>query len=289
MTQSPVAAHAFAKVNLALAVYPAAADGYHPLRGIFQSVSLFDTVTISPASVDAVTVSNEEAPADESNTAWQALDAVRRAARLPITSHLELDKHIPAGAGLGGGSADAGAVIGLLTTAYGLDDEVAEEIAISIGSDVPFALTGGTALVTGRGDTIVPMEPLSGFALAIVVPPFSLGTPEVFREWDRLDNPTGDVVPDAHLPPILRDREPIRNDLYPAAVSLDPRIAEWRAELSSIWGGTVCMTGSGSALYSFFADIDEAQSAASEITIPTRASVGVGLVQRAWERTDAKV
>jgi 4-diphosphocytidyl-2-C-methyl-D-erythritol kinase len=288
MNHSPIAAHAFAKVNLALAVYPAAADGYHPLRGIFQSVSLFDTVTITPASSDDVTVSNDEAPADESNTAWRALDAVRRAARLPISSHLDLDKRIPAGAGLGGGSADAGGVIGLLAAAYGLDDEVAEEIAISIGADVPFALTGGTALVTGRGDTIVPMEPLTGFALAIVVPPFSLGTPEVFREWDRLDNPIGDPVPDSDLPPILRGREPIRNDLYSAAMSLDPRLAEWRSELATIWGTSVCMTGSGSALFGFFANLDEADSAAAEITIPTRASLGVGLVQRAWERTDVQ-
>jgi 4-diphosphocytidyl-2-C-methyl-D-erythritol kinase len=286
VTQIPVAADAYAKVNLALAVYRGSADGYHPLRGIFQSVSLFDTVTISPASDDAITVSNAESPSDESNTAWRALDAVRRAARLPLTSHLDIDKRIPAGAGLGGGSADAAAVIGLLASRYGLDEEVANEIAISIGSDVPFALRGGTALVTGRGDTIVPMEPLDGFALAIVVPPFSLGTPEVFREWDRLDGPVGAAVSDDDLPPVLRGREPIRNDLYPAAVSLDPRIAEWRSELASIWGSPVCMTGSGSALFSFFASVDEAEGAAAEVAIPTRAAVGVGLVQHGWKRTD---
>jgi 4-diphosphocytidyl-2-C-methyl-D-erythritol kinase len=286
MSREPMSALAYAKVNLALAVYPAAADGYHPLRGIYQSVSLADTVTISPASDDEINVSNDEAPADATNTAWIALDAVRRAARLPITSRLDIDKRIPAGSGLGGGSADAAAVIGLLAASYGIDDEVSDEIAISIGSDVPFALRGGTALVTGRGDTIATMEPLAGFAIAIVVPPFALGTPEVFREWDRLDNPVGDVVPDGNLPPALRGREPIRNDLYAAAVSVDPRIAEWRSELAGIWGSTVCMTGSGSALFSFFANIDEAASAASAVTMPTRASVGVGLVQRGWERTD---
>lgn len=286
MTRTVVSALAHAKINLALAVYPAAADGYHPLRGIFQSVSLSDTVTIGPASEDAITVSNHEAPDDESNVAWKALDAVRRASRLPMASHLDIVKGIPAGAGLGGGSADAGAVIGLLTSEYGLDAETAEEIAVSIGADVPFALTGGTALVTGRGDTIVPMEPLSGFALAIVVPPFELGTPDVFREWDRLDHPIGPVVSDADLPPILRSKEPVRNDLYPAAVSLDPRLAEWRAEIESLWGTAVCMTGSGSALFSFFAGRDEADGAAAAVTIPTRASVGVDLVQSAWERID---
>lgn len=287
MNTRPVAARAHAKVNLALAVYPAAADGYHPLRGIFQSVSLSDTVTITPASQDEITVSNEEAPADESNTAWKALEAVRRAARIPLPSHLSIDKRIPAGAGLGGGSADAGAVIGMLAPACGLDEDTAREIAISIGSDVPFALTGGTAMVTGRGDTIAQIEPLEGFALAIVVPPFSLGTPEVFREWDRLDNPVGDAVPDESLPPVLRGREPIRNDLYPAAISLDPRLAEWRAELMSLWSSAVCMTGSGSALFGFFPDIDDASSAAEAVRWPTRAAVAVALVQNAWERVDA--
>ncbi len=286
MNLRPISARAYAKVNLALAVYPAAADGYHPLRGIFQSISLSDTVTITPASSDGIIISNDEAPADESNTAWQALDAVRRAARLPLPSELSIDKRIPAGAGLGGGSADAGAVIGLLAPACGLEEDIALEIAASIGSDVPFALSGGTALVTGRGDTIVPMEPLGGFALAIVVPPFGLSTPEVFREWDRLGNPVGEAVPDDALPPSLRRREPIRNDLYPAAVSLDPRLADWRDELASIWGSVVCMTGSGSALFGFFGDLDEATDAAAAVGLPTRASVGVGLVQKAWERTD---
>lgn len=284
MTPVPLAARAFAKVNLALAVYPAAADGYHPLRGIFQSVSLADVITIEPASEDGIVISNSEAPADESNIAWIALEAVRRATRLPLVSRLSIDKAIPAGAGLAGGSADAGAVIGLLGTEYGLDPEVAVEIAASIGSDVPFALSGGTALVTGRGDTISPMLPMSGFALAIVVPPFELATPEVFREWDRLDRPIGVEVSDHQLPPVLRGAEPIRNDLYPAALSLDPRIGEWRDELASLWGTAVCMTGSGSALFSFFPNVDEASDAADAVSMPVRASVGVGLETRGWER-----
>ena len=287
MIHGPVTARAHAKVNLALAVFHRAADGYHPLRGIFQSVALSDAVTVTPASADAVTVSNDESPSDRSNVAWRALEAVRRAARHPLTAELHIDKRIPAGAGLGGGSADAGAVIGLFADAYGLDDELALEVAASIGSDVPFAVTGGTALVAGRGDVLTPIEPLSGFALALVVPPFSLSTPAVFDEWDRLGGPTGESVPDHQLPPELRGREPIRNDLFIAAMSLDPRIAEWRDELTGLWGSPVCMTGSGSALFGFFPSMEEAGAAAAAVNIPTRASVGVNLVDRGWERTDA--
>lgn len=277
---------AYAKVNLALAVYPAAADGFHPLRGIFQSVSLADTVSIEPASTDVVLVSNDEAPSDETNLAWRAFDSARRAARMPAAARLTIDKRIPAGAGLGGGSADAACVIGLMSDRYGIDEEMAFDIAASIGSDVPFALTGGTAIVEGRGDRIDSQPPLAGFALCVVVPPFALGTPAVFKEWDRLDGPVGRVVPDTDLPPILRGGLPIRNDLYPAALSLDRRIGDWCDALEHLWGTSVSMTGSGSSLFTFFESVDEAAGAAEAVDLPVRAAEAVSLVDHGWEPID---
>jgi 4-diphosphocytidyl-2-C-methyl-D-erythritol kinase len=277
---------AYAKVNLALAVYPAAADGFHPLRGIFQSISLSDTVSIEPASSDDVEVSNDEAPSDDTNLAWVAFDSVRRAVRMPAAARLSIDKRIPAGAGLGGGSADAACVIGLMRDRHGLDDEMAMDIAASIGSDVPFALTGGTVIVEGRGDRLDPQPPLTGFALCVVVPPFSLETPAVFNEWDRIGEPIGEPVPDDALPPILRGGQPIRNDLYPAALSLDKRIGDWRDELGHLWGTSVSMTGSGSALFAFFESLDEATSAAEAVDLPVRAAEAVSLVDRGWEQID---
>lgn len=277
---------AYAKVNLALAVYPAAADGFHPLRGLFQSVSLSDTITIEPASKDDVVVSNDETPSDATNLAWMAFDSTRRAARMPGTARLVIDKKIPTGAGLGGGSADAACVIGLMADRHGLDEEMALDIAAAIGSDVPFALTGGTAIVEGRGDRIEAQRPLTGFALCVVVPPFSLGTPNVFREWDRLGGPLGTAASDAELPPVLRGGLPIRNDLYPAALSLDARIGDWRDELMHLWGVSVHMTGSGSALFAFFASTDEAAGAAGAVDLPVRAAEPVSLVARGWEQID---
>lgn len=277
---------AYAKVNLALAVYPAAADGFHPLRGLFQSVSMSDTITIEPASSDDVVTSNDEAPSDATNVAWMAFDTTRRAVRTPGAARLVIDKRIPAGAGLGGGSADAACVIGLMADHHGLDEEMALDIAASIGSDVPFALTGGTAIVEGRGDRIDPQRPLTGFALCIVVPPFSLSTPAVFKEWDRLDGPVGDAVPDAYLPPVLRGGLPIRNDLYAAALSLDSRIGDWSDALTHLWGTSVSMTGSGSALFAYFESVDEAADAAAAVDIPVRAAEAVSLVARGWESID---
>jgi len=277
---------AYAKVNLALVVRPRAADGFHPLRGLFQSISLADTIELVPSTTDEITVSNDEAPSDESNLAWRAVEAIRRASRDPRAISLHISKMIPSGAGLGGGSADAGATIGLLAPEHGIDDGLALEIASSLGSDVPFSLTGGTALVRGRGEMVDRAEPLTGFSLAIVVPPFGLSTPDVFREWDHMGGPVGEAVPDGDLPTELRGGEPIRNDLYPAAVSLDPRIGEWRAELMSLWGTTVAMTGSGSALFAFFPSLDEARGAVDAVGVPVRAAEPVGLVDRGWETID---
>ncbi len=279
-------AHAYAKVNLALAVYRPSADGYHPLSGIFQSVSLHDDVTIEGAAHDTVSVSNDEAPADATNLAFRAVDAARRAARLAAPVSLTIDKRIPSGAGLGGGSADAAAALGLMGDRYGIDDDTIMDIAASLGSDVPFAYRGGTCLVEGRGERLTPLESLDGFALVIVVPPFALSTPEVFRRWDDLGGPTGPAIGDASLPPTLRGGLPMRNDLYPAAVSLDPRIDDWRAELAAAWGRDVAMTGSGSALFGFFSDLDEAHDAAAAVDTPARAVEAVTPVDRGWERDD---
>jgi 4-diphosphocytidyl-2-C-methyl-D-erythritol kinase len=287
VTPQPLSALAFAKVNLALVVYHSAADGYHPIQGLFQSVSLSDTVRIVPSTDDRVFVSNDEAPADEHNVAWVALDRMRHLARIPMAMELHLEKRIPAGAGLGGGSADAGAVVGLFSDTYDVDAEDSKAVAASIGSDVPFALEGGTAVVRGRGEVIEPVRTLEGFAIALVVPPFSLETPEVFRMWDELGGPHGRALSDGSLPPELRGREPIRNDLYPAAVALDPRIADWADQLSTAWGTEVSMTGSGSALFAYFADRAEADAAADSVSIPARLSTGVSLVDRGWERIHA--
>jgi 4-diphosphocytidyl-2-C-methyl-D-erythritol kinase len=279
-------ADAYAKINLALAVFPASADGFHPLRGIFQSVSLADTVALSLASEDHMSVSNQETPADESNLAWRAFDGARRVARINQPGHVTLRKRIPVGAGLGGGSADAAAVLGMAGEQFGLDNEAMTEIAEGLGSDVPFALVGGTCMAEGRGERLTLLEPLTGFSIALVVPPFAMETPAVYARWDALDGPEGEPIIDAHLPPSLRGGLPMRNDLYPAAVSLDERIGDWRADLSARWGTSVAMTGSGSALFGFFADMDEATSAAESVDVPARLSVAVEPVDRGWRRID---
>jgi 4-diphosphocytidyl-2-C-methyl-D-erythritol kinase len=193
-----------------------------------------------------------------------------------------IHKRIPAGAGLGGGSADAAATLGMAAARFGIDIEDAMEIAEGLGSDVPFSFVGGTRLAEGRGERLTPLEPLAGFGIAIVVPPFSLSTPMVYAKWDAMDGPIDDPIDDRHLPPQLRGRLPIRNDLYPAAIALDPRVGDWRSELGARWGVPVAMTGSGSALFAFFPSASEASSAAAAVDVPCRLSVGVEPTDRGW-------
>jgi 4-diphosphocytidyl-2-C-methyl-D-erythritol kinase len=279
-------AEAYAKINIALAVFPPSADGFHPLRGIFQSVSLADIVDLSLASEDHISVSNLEAPSDESNLAWRAFDAARRAARIGQPGHVAIQKRIPAGAGLGGGSADAAAVLGMAADRFKLERDDVVDIAEELGSDVPFSFVGGSCLAEGRGERLTQLEPLTGFAIAVVVPPFAMETPAVYARWDALGGPEGEKIVDAHLPPSLRGGLPMRNDLYPAAVSLDERIGDWRADLSRRWGTSVAMTGSGSALFAFFGDMDEAASAAASVDVPARLAVAAEPVDRGWRRID---
>lgn len=276
-------ASAYAKVNLGLRVAGPGPDGFHPLRALFQSVAWADEVDLEPADADAIVVVHGGAPEDESNLAWRALAAVRSIGGAAEPMRVQLRKEIPAGAGLGGGSADAAAVLGLAGRRYGVDREALLGLAAELGADVPFAFIGGSALVTGRGEIVEPLPAITGFALAIVVPPVELETPRVYRAWDTLGEPQGPALTAAALPPALRDYAPLGNDLYPAAASLAPQLDDWRDELSRRWDTPVAMTGSGSGLFAFFPTLDEAAGAIEAIPIGARGAQAVEPATRGWE------
>lgn len=264
-------ARAYGKVNLALEV-GARTGTLHSVRAISQSISWHDEIDLEPHDEDAIDVPGGGAPADSDNLAWRALHQVRELAGTTRPFRMVLRKHLPAGAGLGGGSADAAAVVALASRHLGLDPSVADPLLLGLGSDVPFAMLGGTALVTGVGDVVQPLPSISGFAFAIVVPPFAISTPGAYARWDDLGEPRGPAVAASALPPALRNLAPLRNDLYSAAVSLVPAVDDWRSELEQIWGVPVSMTGSGSALYGFFPTDDEAADAVRSSPHEARAS-----------------
>jgi len=234
-----------AKVNLQLAVGPPRADGYHPLVTVFHAVSLFDEVTVQPAEKTSLSVSGENAaavPRDRSNLAWKAASALVQAAGLRGSAvAIQISKRIPVAAGLAGGSADAAATLLACNELWqtGLSQRDLSELAAGLGSDVPFALVGGTAVGRGRGEQLTPALASGSYHWALAFGYEGLSTAQVYATCDRLraarkaaGDPPEDGEPELSHPLMtaLRSGDPARvgpllsNDLQPAALSMQPEL-----------------------------------------------------------------
>ncbi|HEX9762547.1 MAG TPA: 4-(cytidine 5'-diphospho)-2-C-methyl-D-erythritol kinase [Acidimicrobiia bacterium] len=271
-------AEAPGKLNLSLLVMSPRADGYHPVDSLVQTIEWCDVLEMEQVDerADVMTVTGADQLDPDDNLVLRALREVRRDTAVPTLS-IALEKSLPIAAGLGGGSSDAAATIlgaGRLT---GLASEVLPSIATRVGADVPLFLIGGSLRLGGVGDVITPVEPLSGFSVVIVVPRFGLSTAEVYRRWDELGGPTGEAVADQESPPALRGGMPLRNDLLPAALSLEPILGDFMADVRAAWGTPVCLTGSGSACFGYFATVEEAAHAAESVAALCETGRGVEL------------
>lgn len=207
-----------AKLTVSLRVTGVRGDGLHLIDAEMVSLDLHDTLTFSPGDGLEV-VGAPEAPADDDNLVRRALRAVGR------TAHVLLDKRIPAGAGLGGGSADAAAVFRWA----GCDDL---ELAANVGADVAFCVIGGRARVTGIGERVEPLV-FAARTYTLLTPPLFCSTPLVYRAWDDLGGPAGEHG----------------NDLEPAALVVEPALAEWRDALADATGKRPRLAGSGSTWF----------------------------------------
>jgi 4-diphosphocytidyl-2-C-methyl-D-erythritol kinase len=225
------------KVNLYLGVGDRRDDGYHELTTIFHAVSLLDEVIVRNADVLSLEMAGEgvdSLPTDERNLAWRAAELMaEHVGRSPDVA-ISIEKSIPVAGGMAGGSADAAAVLVAMNTLWelGVPRRDLHALAAQLGSDVPFALHGGTALGTGRGEELATVLARSTFHWVLAFAEGGLSTPAVFSEIDRLRDKRRDQ------PPRLDDPEPVLaalasgdpaelapllgNDLQPAALSLDP-------------------------------------------------------------------
>ncbi len=211
-----------AKLTWSLRVIGVRDDGYHLIDAEMVTLDLADVLTVTPASATTLTVSGpftEGVPTDGSNLVVRALAAVQR------TAAIHLDKQIPNGGGLGGGSSDAAAIMRWA----GVDDPVT---AVALGADVPFCLAGGRARVTGIGEVVQPLPPVAR-TVTLVVPPLHVSTPAVYRAWDDLGGPNA----------------PGPNDLEPAAIHVEPRLAEWRDRIGELCGEVPRLAGSGATWF----------------------------------------
>ncbi|MFD6162467.1 4-(cytidine 5'-diphospho)-2-C-methyl-D-erythritol kinase [Nocardia sp. NPDC060256] len=234
---SPITVRAPSKVNLHLGVGDLRADGFHDLTTVFQALSLSDDVEIAPASSLAVRVSGEGAadvPTDRTNLVWRA--AVRLAhlaGRAPLVE-FAIAKGIPVAGGMAGGSADGAAALVGLNELWdlGLTRDELSAVAAELGSDVPFALHGGTALGTGRGERLLPVLSRNSFHWVLALAKGGLSTPAVFAELDRLrENGSPPRLGEPQqLMQALAFGDPkqlaplLGNDLQAAALSLKPEL-----------------------------------------------------------------
>lgn len=212
-----------AKLTVSLRVTGVRADGLHLIDAEMVALDLHDVVEIvddaAAAETDVEVEGLPPLPPGENLVA----KALRVAGR--PTARIRLHKAIPAGAGLGGGSSDAAAVLRWV----GFDDVVA---AAAVGADVAFSLVGGRAQVTGMGEEVVPL-PFVERTYTLVTPPFGCPTPEVYAAWDRLGGPTGDWG----------------NDLEPAALEVRPELAAYRDGLAAVSGQRPRLAGSGATWF----------------------------------------
>lgn len=277
----PVTVRVPAKVNLHLSVGDTRPDGYHDILTVFQALSLTDEVTVAVAEEPGLEVYGEGAesvPTDASNLAWRAVQALaERTGRDPYDPKVRvvLRKGIPVAGGMAGGSADAAATLVALAALWRLDmgrDELAE-VAARLGSDVPFALYGGTALGSGRGEKLVPVLTRHTFHWVIALDRRGLSTPDVYRELDRLraeGNPprVGSVEPVLEA---LASGDPrqlallIGNDLQAAAVSLRPSLR--RTLRAGVNAGALAgiVSGSGPTCAFLCRDAEDAVQVAAEL------------------------
>jgi 4-diphosphocytidyl-2-C-methyl-D-erythritol kinase len=261
-----------AKLTLTLRVLGTLPDGFHELEALTVSLDApLDTLTIS-RSMGALTTVQVTGPACDGVPADGTNLAVRAAERvLPAGVHLAIaiEKEIPAGAGLGGGSSDAAAVLRYCVEELGVDAGSAHDAAAALGSDIPFCLHGGPAWMRGRGERLEPVDLPEPVVTLVAVPPFRLATPDVYRAWDELGGPAGRRV----APPPTLDGlvDELVNDLEPAAERVAPPLAEFRATFEAAAGAPALLAGSGSACWVPFTDVGDAQAARARV----EASLGV--------------
>ena len=273
-----------AKINLTLRVGPRRADGFHDVRTLLQNVGISDTLVVSARKgAFALQTRAPGVPADETNLVWKAARALWLAAGKtgePRDAHVRLDKTIPHEAGLGGGSADAAGAMVALNELWGfaLPQHVLLRVAASLGSDVPFFLIGGTAVGTGRGDELYPVDDADRLGVVIIKPSFGVSTADAYR-WLDEDRSKG-TVPEAlgTVPPMpdrstgtvpekggqspARSREIrlgwptdpvlIANDLEAPVARRQPEILEIIEACYREGAQVAAMTGSGSAVFALF-------------------------------------
>jgi 4-diphosphocytidyl-2-C-methyl-D-erythritol kinase len=241
--------NAYAKINWSLRITGKRADGFHDLETLFQTISLHDTLTFEASDRLSLTCDDPTIPVDDTNLVIRAARAVR--ANVAIALH----KEIPAGGGLGGGSSDAAATLIAL-------GKPSSEIALTLGSDVPFFLTGGTAYATGRGEILTPLPRISGVPLLLLIPEERVSTARAFAMLQRFSPPLGIERYRAMIDDdLLSHATELVNDFEEPIFAMLPSLRTLKTQLYESGAAWAAMSGSGSTVVGAFRSVEDRDAA----------------------------
>ena len=277
---------AFAKVNYALEVRGQRDDGYHEIASVLQSVSLADELEVERSKGGFELLFEpggvEVGPLEE-NTIYRAWALLWETSGHELPVRIRLHKRIPAGAGLGGGSADAAATLHGMNELFGLDLDHKElcDVGGRIGADVPFCLTGGTALGEGRGELLTPLPAPPNHHLVVAKPERGADTGGIYRAYDERQGTrtacVNPVVAALHSGNLLALAGALGHDLEPVTAGFVPEVTAYRRELLRAGALGAAMTGTGSAVYGIFEDGPAVASLAAPF-VGVCEPVGAGVV-----------
>lgn len=267
-----------AKVNLFLKVISARSDGYHEIESVFHSISLYDELEVwtEPEGTDSFgceAVGDTPVQLDEHDNTVMAAARSLQARRSGAGVGAHLRKRIPSGAGLGGGSADGAAMLHALNDLWdiGLSNEELRAVAADIGSDVPYCVDGGAALVTGRGEKVQAIPAPQPLWLVAGLSHQPLSTADVYRRWDEIGTSAS-----GHAAPMMLAlgggdvggvAASMHNDLETAAFSLRPGLQEQREAMVAAGAVGVLMSGSGPTILGLVRDEEHARQVAAEVEV----------------------
>jgi 4-diphosphocytidyl-2-C-methyl-D-erythritol kinase len=254
---------AYAKINLGLNILRRREDGYHEIESVFQQIDLCDAIRISPISHGIeIICSHPDVPCDASNICHKAVRLLQAQTGRNEGIRIELNKKIPVGAGLGGGSSDAAAVLKALNQQWdlGLAQDALRSLARQLGADVPFFLSGRTMFAQGIGDILSPVNLMLDFIILIVFPKFSVSTVWAYKNYKiNLTNSKKNItLADLFLADLdlLDLTNYLKNDLEQVVFERHPQLNSIKSKLYAMGAFYASMSGSGSSVFGlFFPDI----------------------------------
>ncbi|MFK7844485.1 MAG: 4-(cytidine 5'-diphospho)-2-C-methyl-D-erythritol kinase [Rhodothermales bacterium] len=265
-----------AKVNLGLHVLRKRDDGYHDIETVFLPVQWCDQVRVQPAEHMQFTCSDPGLPVDASNLCVRAANILRKHYGLDKAAAIHLEKHLPYGAGLGGGSSDAAQTLCLLNELWQLDLNYTtlHAFAAELGSDVPFFLHEDAVYATGRGELLEPLlEPGPGakyefpYVIVLVVPPVHVSTALAYQNIQPNDEERADLKTVVFSNNLSRWRTELVNDFETSVFTAYPELNELKQALINAGAGYAAMSGSGSSLFGVFEDANKAKQATQLFTV----------------------